>query len=548
MTNKRNLKKKQLERPVNKLALALLSPWTIGLLGALAFAAYSVAIGQSVKWDLLNYHYYISYAFCQGRLDQDILAAQLQTYFDPALYIPFYLGTTLTNPVTLGFIIGLVQGLNLVLVYIIARRLLSCPPAGEGSYIICSLVSLGIAAIGTTAPLFLSETGTFAGDNLTSIPVLAGIALAFCMPKPQKWYIILIGGLLMGAATGLKLTNAMFILGMFICAWWYDRRLTNSIFNVVLFSCGCTLGLLLVYGWWGIYLWQEYGNPLFPFYNAIFQSPYYGLHNFKDIRFPPDNLAEALSYPFQWAVGQHPSAEVPFRDLRFALISILIIPAAIIACLRSIRSRTMPLRANNLSMLAFFLSCYIIWIAMFAIQRYAVVLELLTGLVIYLLLELIVSSSKLRPLIFIPLILVMVLTTVPADWGRTSWGPSWFGVSVPAQLTATDEMFIMLTGEPYSYIIPSFPADSRFIRIEGNLNPAGTKFEDKIRRAIAEHSGPLYAIGIGALTEKQIKLMAGYGLSRSDTEITVMSSKVHPAINIYRLRYGAQVTAGSTGN
>lgn len=534
--NKGKRKKKQDKRPVNRLLQALLSPWSIGTLGAIAYGIYSIIIGQSAYWDLLNYHYYNGFAVFNGRLGQDILAAQLQTFINPLLDLPFYLGSILSRPITLGFAIGLVQGLNLALVYIIARRLLGYQASNSGDYVTCSLTSLMIAIVGTTAPLFLSEIGTIGGDNLTSIPVLAGIALVFCVPKPHKWHIPLLSGLLLGAATGLKLTNAVFAVGMIICAWWYDRKLKNSISQLGLFCLGCGTGFLLVHGWWSWYLWQEYGNPVFPYYNAVFQSPYYGLYNFQDARFPPDNIIDALSYPFQWAIGLHPSAEVLFRDLRFALISILIVPAAVIACLRYFRDRAMPIRHDSLSILTFFLVSYIIWISMFAIQRYMIVLELLTGLVIYLLLKMMIKSTKLRIIIFVPAALLMMITTIPADWGRTAWSSSWFDVRIPVELTESNQMFIMLTSEPYSYVISAFPPDSRFVRIDGNLDPTGTKFEEEIRAAIAEHKGPLYAISVGTFDERQIIRLAAYGLTRADTQITTMSTKIHPDINICRLR------------
>ena len=195
----------------------------------------------------------------------------------------------------------------------------------------------------------------------------------------------------------------------------------------------------------------------------------------------------------------------------------------------------MPLQFDKLNMLLFFLVGYAVWIVMFGIQRYLVVIELLSGLVIFLLLELIINSSRYRTFIFIPIALLMIVTTVPANYGRVSWGPSWFDVNVPSELTAQNEMFIMLTTEPYSYVIPSFPADSRFVRIESNLDPSKTRFDTQIRQAIADHKGPIYSIGIGVPDERQLKLLASYGLVRSDMNNISITSKVHSNINICRL-------------
>lgn len=57
--------------------------------------------------------------------------------------------------------------------------------------------------------MFLSELGTTFGDNLTSIPVLAGVLL-LCSAKARErvsWTDFM-AGIAIGLATGLKLTNS----------------------------------------------------------------------------------------------------------------------------------------------------------------------------------------------------------------------------------------------------------------------------------------------------------------------------------------------------
>src|SRR2546423_11295898 len=50
----------------------------------------SLRMGQDVVWDLKNYHLYNPWALLNGRLDVDIAAAQLQTYYNPVLDLVFY--------------------------------------------------------------------------------------------------------------------------------------------------------------------------------------------------------------------------------------------------------------------------------------------------------------------------------------------------------------------------------------------------------------------------------------------------------------------------
>lgn len=528
---------------LQKLLIILLSPYSIGVIGALATAICSISLGQSLNYDLLNYHYYDGFAICAGRLQQDILAASLQTYINPALYVPFYLSTTCMLPVVTGFIIGLVQGLNLVLIYIIARQMLCSAPVTSRDYITYSLVSLGIAAVGITAPMFVSEIGAVFGDNITSILVLAAIALIFHRSEQHRRKTTIIVGLLMGAAVGLKLTNGIFIFAAMLCGWWYEQRLKSRIINFGLFSLSICLGFLLLHGWWSWYLLKEYGNPVFPFFNVIFRSPYFEPSNFRDLMFLPKSAIDALSYPFQWAAGLNPSAELPFRDYRFALISVLLVTAIIIVCARYIRHKKIPVKLAKVQLILFFLIGYAIWLLAFSIQRYIIVLELLSGLIVYLLLEIIIKSSKYRILTFIPVVLLLILTTVPANWGRVSWSSTWFDVKVPPKLMAQNEMFVMFVGD-YSYLIPSFPSDARFICIRGYyIDPSKTKFEIQIRQAIEHHKGPVYLISMYEPDNKQLKSLFNYGLIMSNEDSICVTSK-GPPVYIYHLFPKSQFTAG----
>ncbi len=54
-------------------------------------SAVSIALGQDANWDLQNYHFYGPWALLEGRaFGCDIAAAQLQTYLNPLLDLPFY--------------------------------------------------------------------------------------------------------------------------------------------------------------------------------------------------------------------------------------------------------------------------------------------------------------------------------------------------------------------------------------------------------------------------------------------------------------------------
>src|SRR4029079_13086471 len=101
-------------------------------------------------------------------------------------------------------IIGAVHGLNLLLIYFLVRVLLR--EAATASAIGAAIL---IAAVG---PMTLSEGGTSFSDILTALPILAGCVLILSTDGSHRGRTLL-DAFLIGAAVGLKLTNAVYAIG-----------------------------------------------------------------------------------------------------------------------------------------------------------------------------------------------------------------------------------------------------------------------------------------------------------------------------------------------
>lgn len=66
------------------------SAWTVPLLVSLLLVLLATLVqGQDRNWDLRNYHLYTPSALMDGRIEQDIAAAQMQTWHNPTLDFPF---------------------------------------------------------------------------------------------------------------------------------------------------------------------------------------------------------------------------------------------------------------------------------------------------------------------------------------------------------------------------------------------------------------------------------------------------------------------------
>src|SRR5450830_1619333 len=132
--------------------LQLIVPIMLGML--------SLCLGQDDNWDLKNYHLYNPFALLNGKIGFDLAPAQWQSYFNPTLDLLYY-GLTKTMPAPFaGFLMGVLHGLNFLLVLAIARLAI---PTGATGIQIGTPTMLALAAI--ASPGFLAQIGNSMGDN-----------------------------------------------------------------------------------------------------------------------------------------------------------------------------------------------------------------------------------------------------------------------------------------------------------------------------------------------------------------------------------------------
>src|ERR1700742_3985917 len=96
--------------------------WLFLGLTILFWAGFVVVLGKDTSWDFRNYHWYLPYAFLNGRLGFDVAVAHQASYYNPTLDIPFYLLATHTHSWLALAVLGAVQGANVVPLYLISRE------------------------------------------------------------------------------------------------------------------------------------------------------------------------------------------------------------------------------------------------------------------------------------------------------------------------------------------------------------------------------------------------------------------------------------------
>jgi hypothetical protein len=466
--------------------------WPLLCLAAAGSAWLSVRFGQDISWDLRNYHYYAGFAFLHKPLDYDFAPAQVQTFFNPLQHVLTYFLLTSLPSKAVAVILGGIQGLNFYLIFQISRHLLW----GRLPNWLCTLVSLGNAAAGFYGTANIIELGTTMGDNLYSILVLTAILLILRYLTPERYgyrrkpAALLATGCLLGFAFALKLTAIMYVSAIGFILTALLPLVGVRIRAIVILYAGLGVGFVAGYGFWGAHLYRQYKNPVYPYLNNIFHSPYYDLNNTMDARFKPRNRAETFFYPFFFTVENGLINEMPFREIRFALCYIAVIGIVLVLLYRPFRLARGGIAGHDLIGLVFLTAVfgisYFVWEALFSILRYLIVLEMLAPSFLALAAAVFLRRSWAVIGFSLAVNAAIVLAVIPTDFGRQQkFENDFLQIHVPL-IPGIDRSLVLMAGDdPTGYIAAQFPSTTRFAKLYSNYYfPGRNVLLDGITRGI----------------------------------------------------------------
>jgi hypothetical protein len=469
-----------------------------------SFGGLALMLGQDASWDFRNYHWYNAYSFLNGRENFDFLPAQWPSLFNPLIDVPFYISATHISPIIAAYILGFVQGLNFVLLFILAYSTLIISP-NHRKVIVCA----ALATLGMLGAEGLGEIGMSFGDNIISLGIFFSAILVvkyfdalLHLPQPRAFTLAVLFGVPAGAMMGLKLTAALFCLGLCGAIFFTIRPLTRKFSISFAFGIGVLAGFTLIYGYWAWFLQTHWGSPFFPFFNSLFKSPFAPQADVRMKAFLPKSIAEYVFYPFIFAKYPFRVSEIWWRDWRLTILYGLL-PFALILRLGAKQisaGRALPQPISRPQPTTYLLwmgtISYFVWLIMYSIHRYAVPLEMLAPILIVLAAGLLPLKPQKRWLLAGGLIFVTALSLHYARWGRVKgWGDHMVEANVPPLGDTSNLMILMAGTMGYSYLIPQFPSEIPFVRIQSyeNLNKgdlAQTKEMDNlIRTRLDSHKG-----------------------------------------------------------
>ena len=217
--------------------------------------------------------------------------------------------------------------------------------------------------------------------DLLSLPVLleaTRLAIADVRPQRPLHRRTVVLGLLLGTAVALKLTNLVFVLpiGLVALVRWLGPRTQRPRAAAVLGAAAAgAVAIALPVAPHALLLLAKTGSPVFPYFNKLFESPFYPPFDIKDGRWGPSSITEALGWPLLSALRPERLSEFGVTTGRLALGWL-----AALASLVAFR-KDAHLRAIS----AIVLIGGLLWSLGSGYHRYGLFVELLGGLLIVLL-------------------------------------------------------------------------------------------------------------------------------------------------------------------
>lgn len=433
--------------------------------------------GKDLNADMLSYHISTAHSFWSGTFRTDFMSAGLQSFLNPAGYLPIYLMIKAGwHSLLTSAIMAALHSIALMAIWRLSFEVLF---RDNPLRMLMSVLSTLLAG---ASPLFIATLGSSFLDPLLAGQVLFGLylaALGLLAEGRRSSILMLAAGALFGLAAGLKLTAIYFCvaagMAVMICSG-AKRRIESSAVCIA----GMAIGFALSGAFWAWHLFTRFGNPVFPLANAIFNSPDFPGISVGLDRFAAHTPWDALTLPFRMLrVSSGIYAEIMVPDIRLACILILVV--GLISWRLWLHMKA-PASAQETGfspdgavslVVSFTAIAYLTWVYSSGNGRYFLPVLLLTGPLLVWITTLALQRPK-WSVLFLCSILVLQLihggTAGYRRWDSASWTQKWLNVDVPARLIQTPHDYLMIGAGEDTFISAYLHPGSRHVLL-GGKNP-----------------------------------------------------------------------------
>ncbi len=210
--------------------------------------------------------------------------------------------------------------------------------------------ALAAAAVFASQPLTGYFTTTMQVDG-ASTAILLHLAAMAAGPHRDKLSAVVVGAIC-GLLLALKTSNLIYLLPLLVWLAAVQSAGTRVRWTAVMLAT-----LLLIGGSSYTYALLVTGNPLFPFYNAVFKSPYYPLENLRDLKW-----MAGISWRSLWDLTFQTERFGQFYPGAAGIAMLALLPALLVDAVRRPAPRWLLLWAFATGCLVFYYMQYLRYI------------------------------------------------------------------------------------------------------------------------------------------------------------------------------------------
>ena len=209
------------------------------------------------------------------------------------------------------------------------------------------------------------------------------------------------------------------------------------------------------------------------------------------------------------------------RDWRAAIAYVALVTALLtvgVRCLRVWANRAdcaaaTPGARGLALVFAFVVVSYFCWALGFGYYRYAVPLEMLTGVVTVGAVMFIFGHARLRVAGAAAAVVLALVTTVYLDWGRRPYGDRYVDVQVPP--LPPYSIVLIATWDPVAFFIPYAEPTARYIGIENNYLELSqhNRLATEVKRLMRTPGPPKFVLSVDEFNAAKLNALLGqFGL------------------------------------
>ena len=330
------------------------------------------------------------------------------------------------------------------------------------------------------APLHVLETGETSSDVLLASLLFAAAALLYGILMAAEtsrglYFRAAIAGVLLGLAGELKATEAAFCVSIFVgffVALLFARRRTGWPLRRGLMLC-LTVALPAVVVGVALYLpeaillWHRYRDPVFPFLNGIFKSPY-----LKTGSFNPGYAAHSATSLWHHFTRLFVGGQVAgnrngmyLEGLRSPAL-FFTIPLVLVALVVDLVKRDKP---QAMFLEISFLGGFVLWAWLFGFYRYLAPLEMAAGAVVIML---VFIHRLYRPAVLLVIAAALAVAVhfslyTPIGAREAFGTSSYFGVSAGQFRDLSGDGVVFAGDGSLAFLVPVLPSNVELVHAGG---------------------------------------------------------------------------------